>query len=306
MNLMSNRILACWAACWVAFALLLVGCTPAPTTSQKPMVVTTTGFVGDMVHQLAGDACEVHVLIPPGVDPHLYKATPSDVAKLQKADVVVYSGLHLEGKMGDILERLSQRKPTVAVAESIPNPIQADGVPDPHVWMDPMRWREGIPTVAEALTKLQPEEAKNIQVRSEKLKQKFGEIDKELRDLFAEVPPKQRVLITAHDAFRYLGEAYGFEVLGVQGLSTETEAGLTDINRLVDRIVKDEIPSVFIETSLSPRSVEALIEGARARGATVRLGGTLYSDALGGPGSGAETTLDMLRTNAKTIVAGLK
>lgn len=291
----------------LTLAILVSGCTQTQVaTSERPLVVCTTGFVGDLVSQVGGDAVEVRTLIPPGIDPHLYKATPSDVALLQRADLVVYSGLHLEGKMSDVLERLAERKPVVAVAEQIKRPIEASGVPDPHVWMDPYRWSEGVSSVQTALQKLVPSQADAIQKRAISYADELKSAGDELKEIFETIPKNRRVLITAHDAFRYFGEAYDFEVLGIQGLSTETEAGLADINRLVDRIVKDRIPSVFVETSISPRSVEALIEGARSRGATVRMGGTLYSDALGDPGSGAETLISMLRTNAKTIAEGLR
>jgi manganese/zinc/iron transport system substrate-binding protein len=250
----------------------------------------------------------VTALISDGVDPHLYKPTRDDVAKLLNADVIFYSGLHLEGKLTDLLERLGRSRPVVLVGDSLP---EADlitvggGLFDPHVWFDARLWSRGAAPVAEALAAADPAHADEHRDRAAAYAARLVALDERLRTQIADIPEGRRVLVTAHDAFRYFGRAYGIEVVGVQGTSTESEAGLADINRLVDLVVSRGIPAVFIETSVSDRSVAALREGARARGHDVGVGGTLYSDSLGGPGSGAETLEAALEANMAAIVAAL-
>jgi manganese/zinc/iron transport system substrate-binding protein len=271
-------------------------------------VLATTTIVADLVRQLAGDRVRVESLMAAGVDPHSYKATPRDADRLAASDLVVASGLGLEGKLAELLTRLGRRGHVMTVTEQL---LEEDllsvggGRFDPHVWFDCGLWKRCVPTVAEALVKLDPAGAEEIRVRAAAFVAALDEVDAQVRGRLAAIPDGRRVLVTAHDAFQYFGRAYGIEVVGVQGTNTESEAGLGDINRLVDLLVEREIPVVFLETSVSDRNVRALLEGAAARGHEVQLGGRLYSDALGGPGSGAETLAGAILANVDTIVAGL-
>ena len=296
-------------AAWLILALMLVlmglGCgssSGGPATGQqagKLRVVTTTGILADLVRQLGGDQVEVTALMGPGVDPHLYKASPGDIQKLEKADLIVSNGLHLEGKMAAVLEQLAKRKRVHAFSDGIPADrlIEADGAEDPHVWFDPLLLAEGVPELAEQL---------GSEVKPGPVLEDLKKLHDEVEATLAAVPKNRRILVTAHDAFRYFGRAYEFEVLGVQGISTESEAGLREINQLVDTLVSKKIPAVFIESSVSPRGVQALIEGARQRWSQVQEGGSLYSDALGDAASGADTYRGMVLANAKTIAEALK
>ena len=271
-------------------------------------VVATTTVVADLVRQVGGDRVVVDCLMGPGIDPHSYRATPRDADRLAKARLIVASGLHLEGKLAELLSRLARRVVVTAVADSLPRdsllPV-ADNLYDPHVWFDASLWSGCVPAVVEALTKLDPAGREHYEARGADYVQRLQALDGVLRTRLADIPRQRRVLVTAHDAFRYFGRAYDVEVVGVQGTSTESEAGLADINRLVELIVSRRIPAVFVETSVSDRNVKALREGAQARGHAVALGGSLYSDSLGGPASHAETLEEMLRENVETIHAGL-
>ena len=309
----------------VAFALLFafglvvrlqgsaVGAPPetAPGTASgaaQPRVVATTTVVADLVRQVAGGRVVVDCLMAPGIDPHSYKATPRDVDRLAKANLVIASGLHLEGKLSELLSRLGRRVPVVAVADGLPRDRLlevADGLWDPHVWFDAGLWSLCAPETAAALTKLDPAGADVYRDGARDYAARLVALDDEMRAQLARVPKERRVIVTAHDAFRYFGRAYDVEVVGVQGTSTEAEAGLADINRLVDLVVTRRIPAVFVETSVSDRNVTALREGAKSRGHEVELGGRLYSDSLGAPDSGAETLEEVLRANLQTILQGL-
>ncbi len=275
---------------------------------RRLQVVATTTVVADLVRQIAGDRVGLDCLMAPGIDPHSYKATPRDADRLARADLVVASGLHLEGKLADLLERLSRRVPVIAVGDSLPADRLLDagaGMHDPHVWFDAALWSRGVPAVAERLAKLDPPHAEAYRESGRVYAEKLLALDDEIRETLAEIPLERRVMVTAHDAFRYFGRAYGIEVVGIQGTSTEAEAGLGDINRLVELVVTRRLPAVFVETSVSDRNVTALREGARARGHTVGLGGRLYSDSLDKPGSGAGTLEEALRANVATMVAAL-
>ncbi len=297
------------------FAGLLMGCSPsteAPRARQYPYtVVTTVGMVADMVRQVAGEKANVTGLIGEGVDPHLYKPTRADVAALLRADVVIYSGLLLEGKMTDTLVKIAAAgKPVKAVTESIPpsyllKPDGADSHHDPHVWMDANAWRQCVAVVAEVLAAYDPPHADYYQQNAARYAAELQKLDEYARRVIGSIPPKSRVLVTAHDAFNYFGRAYDIEVLGIQGLSTESEAGLEDINRLLDTIVQREVKAVFVETSVADKNVRALVEGAKSRGQSVRVGGSLYSDAMGEPGSYQGTYIGMMDHNVTTIARAL-
>jgi manganese/zinc/iron transport system substrate-binding protein len=291
----------------VAFSTAPWGTTARGDELPRPVLATTT-VVADLVRQVGGDRVAVDCLMGPGVDPHSYRATPRDADRLAAARLVVSSGLHLEGKLAALLERLARRVPTAAVADTLPRerllPV-ADGLFDPHVWFDARLWSQCVPAVVAALVKLDPAGREAYEARGADYIRRLEALDGRLRERLASIPRQRRALVTAHDAFRYFGRAYDVEVVGVQGTSTDSEAGLADINRLVDLIVARGIPAVFVETSVSDRNVAALREGSRARGHEVALGGRLYSDSLGGPGSGAETLEAVLEANVATIVAAL-
>ena len=291
---------------WLAMASVFA----AAARAEQPAcdVVATTTIVADLVRTIGGDRVAVDCLMGPGIDPHSYRATPRDADRLARAKLVVASGLHLEGKLSDLLSRLSRRVPVTFVADTIPRdqllPV-ADNLYDPHVWFDAKLWSSCVPAVVAALTKLDPVGRGHYETRAADYVRRLESLDGTLRERLATIPKDRRVLVTAHDAFRYFGRASDVEVVGVQGTSTESEAGLADINRLVDLLVSRGIPAVFVETSVSDRNVSALREGAQARGHAVALGGRLYSDSLGGPGSKAETLEDVLTANVETIHAGL-
>ena len=280
------------------------------SNAASPIRVTaTTTVVADLVEQVGGDLVVVESLMADGVDPHSYRATPRDIDRLVRADLIVANGLHLEGKLAELLERIGRKRPFVAVGEAVPQdellPI-GNGLFDPHIWFDAKLWSYCPFAVADALIQLDSEAASHYQHRAEKYSQDLLELDENVRKKFNEIPRQRRVLITAHDAFRYFGRAYGLEVIGVQGTSTESEAGLADMNQLVDLVVRRRVPAVFVETSVSDRNVTALIEGASARGHIVRLGGRLYSDALGPAGGGGDTLERALLSNVDTIFGALR
>lgn len=271
-------------------------------------VICTTGMVADLVRTVAGDRAMVSALISDGVDPHLYKPTRDDVAKLLKADVIFYNGLHLEGRMEGTFEKMRQRGKIVqAVTDSIPADclLKREGNVDPHVWMNPLVWAGGIASVEKALAQADPSGGVSYRANAVRAKANLEDVSTWIRSTIETIPLERRVLITAHDAFQYYGHATGLQVMGLQGLSTESEAGVADINRIVDEIVKRRIPAVFFESTLSEKSIRAVIEGAAARGQTVQPGGMLYSDSLGPKGSTEATCEGMLEHNTRTITKAL-
>jgi manganese/zinc/iron transport system substrate-binding protein len=294
----------------VAILVAMAGCRApeAPRPAGKPRVLATTTVVADLVRQVAGDRVEVECLMAPGIDPHSYRPTPADADRLARADLVVASGLQLEGRLAALLERLGTRRPVLAVGDRLPRerllPV-TDDLFDPHVWFDAGLWSLCPPLVAEALAGIDPAGAPEYRARAAAHAAALATLDADVRGRIATIPQPRRVLVTAHDAFRYFGRAYGIEVVGVQGTSTESEAGLHDVNRIVGLLVTRGIPAVFVETSVADRNVAALIEGARARGQAVAIGGRLYSDSLGEPGSGADTLAAALTANVETIVGAL-
>lgn len=294
------------------------GCTnespePADTTYQGayPMnVVATTGMVGEMVRRVGGEHVDVFSLMGEGVDPHLYKASPGDIARLQQAPIVFYSGLHLEGKLSEILEKLADKnKPVHAVTEGIPADRllkDEDGAIDPHIWFDVVLWSSCIDHVVQVLTEFDPSNRDEYEVNAKYYKQELVDLDREIRSQLEGIPKERRVMVTAHDAFGYFARAFDVEVLAVQGISTDTEAGLAEINKLVDQIVKRKVRSVFVETIVSERNMQSLIEGCKARGHDVTIGGELYSDALGSPSSPGANYPSMMRHNVGILVASFQ
>jgi len=281
------------------------------TTGGRVKVVATTNIVGDLVRTIGGPQVEVEALMGPGIDPHLYKASAGDVRRMSSARAIFYSGLHLEGKMSEILERMGERNvQTVAVAECVPGnqlieSIGFSGLYDPHVWFDVGLWSHTAGCVAETLAELDPDNAAAYRERAGAYVDELGALDTWIRERVQALAPEERVLVTAHDAFSYFGRAYGFEVRGLLGVSTASEAGTSDVQELADFIVEREIPAIFVETSVPPRFVQALQEAVRAQGFEVEIGGSLYSDSLGNPGTPAGTYAGTVRQNVETIVTAL-
>ncbi len=307
---------------WLAVALvgfaavfLAVGCggEGSGEAGASPKVIratTTTNFVTDLVEQVGGDRVEATGLMGPGVDPHLYQPSQGDVQTLQEADAIFYSGLHLEGQMGDIFVKLASQTPTVPVADVIPKkmllePPEFAGAYDPHVWWDPMMWKMTVDPVVEQLSEIKPDSADYFEQRGEEYKQKIEEAHAFSEERLSEIPEDQRVLVTSHDAYNYFGERYGFEVKGLQGISTESEAGAGDVQDVADYLVENEIPAVFVETSVPRRNIEAVQAAARDQGWEVEIGGELYSDAIGDPGTPGGTYPGAAKENAETIAGGL-
>lgn len=304
----AGAVLFAAVAVWSAVVGTPVHAAEPPKTPYR--VTTTTGMITDVVREVAGPRAEVTGIIGEGVDPHLYKPTRSDVVKLMQADLVFYNGLHLEGKMTDTLEKIAHRKPVIAVTQRLKQAdllTKADGggAPDPHVWMDVRAWRDAVGVVADELAKFDPPGAATYRANAERLQAELAELDAYVRRVVGSIPERQRVLVTAHDAFSYFGRAYGIRVEGIQGLSTESEAGVRRINELVHMLVTQKIPAVFVETSVSEKNVRALVEGARAARHEVTIGGTLFSDAMGAPGTYEGTYIGMLDHNATTIARAL-
>ena len=296
---------------------LLMSCTSAeeeipPLEDRAIRVVATTSIVADLVRAVGGADVSVESLMGPGVDPHLYKASARDVSKMVDSDIVVYNGLHLEGKMGDLFEAMAERgKPTIAIAEvSVPDSLLRaselfQGNYDPHIWFDAELWARAAHALANALGVLDAKREATFAARGDAYRDELLEVHAYVHKKAEKIPEEQRVLITSHDAFGYFGRAYGFEVRGLQGISTASEAGAADVQNLAVLVTKRRIPAMFIESSVSPRGIEAVREAVKAKGFDVSIGGTLYGDALGGPSTPAATYLDMIRYNIDTIVEAL-
>jgi manganese/zinc/iron transport system substrate-binding protein len=298
-------------------ALLAIGLVAAcagPRTersgdaSRRPVrAVATTGMVADLVRNIGGDRVQVDGLMGPGVDPHLYKASEGDVIRLAEADIIFYSGLHLEAKLGDVLARIGDRVTTVPVTRGIDasrllTPAQFEGSPDPHVWFDVAMWMQTIPTVRDALIAKDPAGAATYRANAERYRAELEALDAYAKSQAARVPPDRRVLVTAHDAFNYFGRAYGFDVRGLQGISTAAEAGTRDVKALAEMIAARRVPAIFVESSVPVRNIEAVRAAAAARGAPVTIGGELYADALGDAGTPDGTYVGVVRHNVDTIV----
>ncbi|KUJ71286.1 manganese transporter [Thiomicrospira sp. WB1] len=279
----------------------------SPLAQAQLKVTATTGMIADLVTNIAQDNAQVQALMGVGVDPHLYKATQGDIRKLSRADIIFYNGLHLEGKMQPIFEKMKRRQTVVAVTEDLPEKhlIPYDALHDPHVWFDVSLWQMAAQKVAATLSAKDPANADSYQKNLRMYQQQLAQLDQWVRAQIDEIPEGKRVLITAHDAFGYFGKAYGLEVMGLQGISTAGEFGLQDIKHLKDIIVERDIQAVFVETSVSPKFIQSLVQGVQAEGKNVQVGGELYSDAMGAEGSGAETYLKMVRHNVRTIRDGL-
>ncbi len=310
--LFTIAVIAVMAGCG-ASSNAVVGGAPAAVEgiADRPVrVTTTTNLITDLVRQVGGDRVAVTGLMGPGVDPHLYKASAGDVDRLQEADVIVYGGLELEGRMSDLLEELGDRRPTVAVTKDMREEdlIASEGHAgrfDPHVWFDVTLWQQAARTVAATLRTLDPDSAAHYDGRLKEYLAELTELDAYVRRQADAVPERQRVLVTSHDAFGYFGARYGLDVLAIQGISTQTEATTADVERIARVLAQRDVPAVFLESSVPRGTIEAVLAAARRRGLQARVGGELFADAAGDEGTPEGTYAGMLRHNARTIAEGL-
>lgn len=278
---------------------------------QKIKIVATTGMIRDAVINIAGDRADVVALMGPGVDPHLYKATHGDLEHLTNADVIFYNGLHLEGKMGEVFEKLGRIKPVIAVAERVPEKMLRkvpgfQGAYDPHIWFDVQLWSEAVKGISTFLQEYDSAHRDEYRRRSELYMKRLDSLHAVVKNKMEAVPATQRVLITAHDAFGYFGDAYNIEVKGLQGISTLSEFGLRDVTNLVNFIITRKVKAIFVETSVSQKSIEAVMQGCRDKGWDVKIGGSLFSDAMGDAGTPEGHYIGMVNANVKTIIESLK
>lgn len=292
-------------------ALVALSFQPAHAAQPPLNVVATIGMASDVVREVGGECVEVTTLMGPGTDPHLYRASAGDVAALSAADLIVYGGLHLEGKMVDVLARLGERQPTLAIMEQIDRQhLLADDDEDleydPHLWMDVSLWAKTVDIAASALLELRPECAGIIEANRTRYAGELAALHDWAKATLATVPRQQRILVTAHDAFYYFAPAYDFDASeAVQGISTETEASVADIREVADFVTARQVPAIFPETTISPRNIEAVQAAVHDRGWDVAIGGELFSDAMGDEGSPEGTYIGMIRSNVLTIVEAL-
>jgi len=304
MNFTKRTILAAAAA--FALTVPAVGAW----AQERMEIVTTTGMIGDAARKIGGDLVAVRTLMGPGVDPHAYRQTRSDIVAMANADLVLWHGLYLEAQMEDFMFGLAEGGTVVAVAESLPRNLligneDYEGRFDPHVWMNPNLWSRVVLNVRDALIEVQSENEAIFRANADIHLGQLQQLALYTMQVLSSVPAESRVLISAHDAFNYFGNAYGFEVMGIQGISTESEAGLLRIAEMVDMLVDREIGAVFVESSVSDRNIRALIEGAAASGHEVIIGGELFSDAMGADGTYEGTYLGMIDHNATVIARAL-
>ncbi|MEM6743878.1 MAG: zinc ABC transporter substrate-binding protein [Pseudomonadota bacterium] len=292
-------------------ALAAAASLPRAALAEAPLdIVATTGMIADAARRIAGDRASVRALMGPGIDPHAYRQTRTDVAAMTRADLVLWHGLYLEAQLEAFLDDLARSRTVVAAAEDLPRDkllAHEDyaGRYDPHVWMNPDLWALVVARIEQALSDAAPRHAEAFAQEAQAHIAEGAALQAYSRKVLATVPERSRILVTAHDAFNYFGDAYGFEVLGIQGISTESEAGLARIGQLVDLLVQRRVGAVFVESSVSDRNVRALIEGAAAQGHEVRIGGELFSDAMGAEGTYEGTWLGMIDHNVTTIAQAL-
>jgi manganese/zinc/iron transport system substrate-binding protein len=289
---------------------MLVACGGDTADADGLNVVATIGMIGDAAANIGGDHVRVTVLMGPGVDPHMYKASAGDVRRLAGADLILYNGLHLEAAMADVLAEMGRRGHTVAVAEAIPAdrrlaPPEFAGAWDPHVWFDVSLWLHAVEAVADALVRADPAHEADYRRNAAAYAERLEALHAWVLQRAAELPAERRVLVTAHDAFNYFGRAYGFEVRGLQGINTAAEAGTADVQQLAAFIAERRIPAMFVETSVPRRTIEAVQAAVRARGFEARIGDPLFSDAMGDAGTEEGTYIGMIRHNVNTIVGAL-
>ena len=293
-------------------AILLQACKqPETENTDGPLIVVTTGMVADATRHIAGPDARVEALMGPGVDPHLYKATQGDLVLLRKADIIIYNGLHLEGKMQEIFDQLAETKPVYAMGAGIPpqNLLDANGPQqknyDPHIWFDVGIWAGAVQKLGYFLSSNMPEHSDSLILRTAAYTDTLLALHREISQTLQDVPANKRTIITSHDAFRYFGRAYQFKVVGLQGISTAAEFGLKDVTDMVDLIIAEGIPAVFVESSVSEKSIRSVMDGCAAKGHPIQLGGTLYSDAMGAADTPEGSYTGMVRSNVQTLVNAL-
>ena len=299
-----------WRALTAAVAAGMVGAAAGEVRAADARAVATVAMIGDVARNVAGDCVEIETLMGPGVDPHLYQASAGDVRLFQRADAILYAGYSLEGQLGEVLDRLGERQLTVAVGPASIDPgdlITTQDIYgiDPHLWMDVSLWSEIAPTIVDTLSEVAPDCTAAMRTDLETYRGELAALHDWIAASVASIPEERRVLVTAHDAFAYYGRAYGIEVRGIQGISTEAEAGIKDIRDVVDLVVELGVPAVFVETTINPRTIQAVIDAAADRGHDLQLGGELFSDAMGAPGTAEGTYIGMLHANTRRIVTAL-
>jgi manganese/zinc/iron transport system substrate-binding protein len=285
-------------------------CSPLEKKEGQTYIVCTTGMIQDAVENIVGEKAKIEALMGPGVDPHLYKATQGDLQKLQQADIIVYNGLFLEGKMGEILQKLKRKKTVIAMAELLPekayiNNTEFQGAFDPHIWFDVKLWKDAVEMLSKELIKTDSLNESFYHKNTIAYTLQLDSLHQEVRAQIKLIPENKKVLVTAHDAFAYFGRAYDVDVRGLQGISTLSEFGLRDVSNLVEFIVENEIPAIYTETSVSEKAIKAVLEGAKSKGHDVVIGGSLYSDAMGEEGTFEGTYIGMVHSNVEKIVSGL-
>lgn len=297
----------------LSIALLLAGCTQKQAKDDDTLsIVATTTMLSDLAKVIGGKHVTVEGLMGPGIDPHLYQASAGDVTRMQNADIVLYNGLHLEGKMSEIFEKLTHSGRTVICIEDgldhkqLLTSADASNVYDPHIWFDVSLWKQAAQTVADGLSAADSDNASEYQSNLTAYLAQLADLETYILNRIEELPKEQRVLITAHDAFSYFGKAYDFEVKGLQGISTESEAGTYDVSNLAQYIVERQIKAIFVESSVPTKTIEALQAAVKAKGFQVVIGGELYSDSIGGIGTNEDTYIAAFKANIDTIVDALK
>ncbi|MCD7058777.1 metal ABC transporter solute-binding protein, Zn/Mn family [Pelagibacterium xiamenense] len=273
-------------------------------------VVSTIGMIADVASNVGGECVDSIALMGPGVDPHLYQATARDVQTFQDAELILYSGYSLEGQLGDVLERFSERTPTVAISPASIPPADLISVEDiygidPHLWMDVSLWAKIAPTIAGQIAELRPDCADTVAANTDAYVSQLEALDGWVEESIVSIPEEQRILVTAHDAFNYYGRAYGIEVAGIQGISTESEAGIADIREMAETVSARNVPAVFIESTINPRTIQAVIDAAAEAGHRIEIGGELYSDAMGEAGTAGGTYVGMIYENTLHITEAL-
>ncbi|HET8859057.1 metal ABC transporter solute-binding protein, Zn/Mn family [Marivirga sp.] len=303
-----------WSHTKIILSILIIplafSCSPKEKKEGQTYIVCTTGMIKDAVENIVGSKAKIEVLMGPGVDPHLYKATQGDLKKLQAADIIVYNGLFLEGKMGEIIQKLNRKKTVIAMAELLPknayiNNTEFQGAYDPHIWFDVKLWKEAIQLLSEELIKTDSINQSFYQNNTITYSTQLDSLHQAVENHINLIPENKKVLVTAHDAFAYFGRAYKMDVRGLQGISTLSEFGLRDVSNLVDFIVENEIPAIYTETSVSEKAIKAVLEGCKSKGHDVIIGGSLYSDAMGKEGTFEGTYVGMVHSNVEKIVSGL-
>lgn len=279
----------------------------------KIKVTTTIGMITDVVKQVGGEHVDVTGLMKAGVDPHLYKASEGDIDKLDKANIIFYNGLHLEGKMVEIFEKMAKKKTTVAVSDNIDHAALRTGAEngmdteyDPHIWFNIKNWMKATEAIRDTLVEHDPTHAEDYKKNANSYLKQLQQLDEDVAQKIKTIPENSRVLVTAHDAFGYFGDAYGMKVMGLQGISTASEAGTKDVTDLRDFLVENKIKAVFIESSVPRKAIDAVIQGAKVKGHELKIGGELFSDAMGEEGTTEGTYIGMVSHNVDTIVNALK